>query len=149
MKLEFNLYDPNLIKPMRDEVTSLGFKELFNIEQVEHEINKSGTTLVFVNSVCGCAAGKARPGLKIAMEYAKENNILPDNLLTVFAGMEKSAVSKVREYFKNLPASSPQIALFNDGKFINIIQRNEIENSNEFQVAEKIIAILKENYRKD
>ncbi len=142
MKIEFSMYDPNLVKPMRDEVTTLGFKELFNKEEVAKEIESTGTALVFVNSVCGCAAGKARPGLKMAVKWATENDCLPDRLLTAFAGMEKEAVNTVRSYFENNPPSSPQIAMMKDGKLVSMIHRYEIENSDEFVVAEKIVKLL-------
>lgn len=142
------MYDPNLVKPMREEVTALGFKELFNSNDAVDEIEAEGTALVFVNSVCGCAAGKARPGLRIAMDWARENNALPDRLLTAFAGMEKDAVSKVRTYFEPNPPSSPQIALLKDGNLVSLIHRYEIENSNEFVVAEKIVKLLKDNCMK-
>lgn len=149
MKIEFSMYDPNLVKPMRDEVTALGFKELINSNDVVSEIETEGTALVFVNSVCGCAAGKARPGLKLAMKWASENNAMPDRLLTAFAGMEKEAVNKVRGYFEQNPPSSPQIAMMKDGKLVSLIHRHEIENSDEFIVAEKIVKLLQENCRKD
>ena len=142
MKIEFSMYDPNLVKPMRDEVTTLGFKELFIKEEAAKEIESKGTALVFVNSVCGCAAGKARPGLKMAINWATENNCLPDRLLTAFAGMEKEAVNTVRGYFENNPPSSPQFAMMKDGKLVSLIHRHEIENSDEFVVAEKIVKLL-------
>lgn len=142
MKIEFSMYDPNLVKPMRDEVTTLGFKELLNKEEATKEIENEGTALVFVNSVCGCAAGKARPGLKLAIQWAKDNNCLPDTLLTAFAGMEKEAVNTVRGYFDNNPPSSPQFAMLKDGKLISMIHRQEIESSDEFAVAEKIVKLL-------
>lgn len=142
MKIEFSMYDPNLVKPMRDEVTTLGFKELLNKEEAVNEIESKGTALVFVNSVCGCAAGKARPGLKMAVKWATDNNCLPDKMLTAFAGMEKEAVNTVRGYFENNPPSSPQFAMMKDGKLVSMIQRHEIENSDEFVVAEKIVKLL-------
>lgn len=145
MKIEFSMYDPNLVKPMREEVTTLGFKELLNKEEAIKEIESKGTALVFVNSVCGCAAGKARPGLKLALEYAKENNCLPDKLLTAFAGMEKEAVNTVRGYFENNPPSSPQIAMMKDGKLVSLIHRHEIENADEHLVAEKIVKLLQDS----
>lgn len=149
MNIEFSMYDPNLVKPMREEVTALGFKELLNKEDVIKEIESEGTALVFVNSVCGCAAGKARPGLKLAVQWAVDNNCLPDRLLTAFAGMEKEAVNTVRGYFDNNPPSSPQIGLTKNGKLVTLIHRHEIENSNEIVVAEKIVKLLQENCRKD
>jgi putative YphP/YqiW family bacilliredoxin len=142
MEIQISMYDPRLVKPMRDEVTTLGFKELITKEETIKEIESKGTALVFVNSVCGCAAGKARPGLKLAVQWAEKNNCLPDKLLTAFAGMEKEAVNTVRGYFGNNPPTSPQIAMMKDGKLVSLIQRQEIENSDEFVVAEKIVKIL-------
>lgn len=132
-----------MVKPMRDEVISLGFKELLTTEEVDSEIMKQGKSLVFVNSVCGCAAGKARPGLKIAVDIMRKNNIMPDRMLTVFAGMEIEAVRKTRSYFGNFPPSSPQIALVEDGILINMIQRFQIENSDEIKVADMVINLFK------
>ncbi len=139
------MYDPKLVKPMRDEVTTLGFKELLNKEEAFREIDSEGTALVFVNSVCGCAAGKARPGLKLAVQWAEKNKCLPDRMLTAFAGMEKEAVNVVREHFGINPPSSPQIAMMKDGKLISLIHRHEIENSDEFVVAEKIVKLLQDS----
>ncbi len=145
MKIEFSMYDPNLVKPMREEVTTLGFKELLNKEEAISEIESEGTALVFVNSVCGCAAGKARPGLKIALKWAEENNCMPDRLLTAFAGMEKEAVNTVRGYFENNPPSSPQIAMMKNGKLVKLIHRHEIENADEHIVADKIVKLLQDS----
>jgi putative YphP/YqiW family bacilliredoxin len=142
MEIQISMYDPRLVKPMRDEVTTLGFKELITKEETIKEIESKGTALVFVNSVCGCAAGKARPGLKLAVKWAETNKCMPDKMLTVFAGMEKEAVNIVRGYFGNNPPTSPQIAMMKDGKLVSLIQRQEIENSDEFDVAEKIVKLL-------
>jgi putative YphP/YqiW family bacilliredoxin len=142
MEIQISMYDPRLVKPMRDEVTTLGFKELITKGETIKEIESKGTALVFVNSVCGCAAGKARPGLKLAVQWAGKNNCLPDRMLTAFAGMEKEAVNTVRGYFGNNPPTSPQIAMMKDRKLVSLIQRQEIENSDEFAVAEKIVKLL-------
>src|SRR5262245_3760310 len=117
------MYDPDLVKPMREEVTRLGVQELRTAEEVDQAIKKPGTTLVFVNSVCGCAAGGARPGLKLSLLAKKK----PDHMVTVFAGMETQAVERAREYFKPYRPSSPQIALMKDGKLVKMIQRQDIE----------------------
>lgn len=138
------MYDPIMVQPMRTEAKEIGFKELYTPEEVKSELDKTGTTLVFVNSVCGCAAGKARPGLKVAIEWAKENNLLPDNLVTVFAGMEKQAVEEARKYFSGFAPSSPQLALLKDGKLLHMLQRHEIENNDANAVANKVAAALKE-----
>ena len=117
------MYDPELVQPMRDEVTRLGVKELRSPKEVDEALKKPGTTLVFVNSVCGCAAGGARPGLRLAMMNAKK----PSQMVTVFAGMETDAVAKAREYFAPYRLSSPQIALIKDGKLVKMFQRQDIE----------------------
>lgn len=138
------MYDPIMVQPMREEAKEIGFKELYTPEEVKHELDKKGTTLVFVNSVCGCAAGKARPGLSIAIDWAKENNAMPDNMVTVFAGMEKDAVQEARKYFTGIPPSSPQIALIKDGELMNMIPRLEIEGNDANTVANKVAGVLKE-----
>ncbi len=138
------MYDPIMVQPMKDEAKEIGFKELNTPEEVNEELKKKGTTLIFVNSVCGCAAGKARPGLSLAIEWAKENNAMPDNMVTVFAGMEKDAVEESRKYFTGYAPSSPQVALIKDGKIIHMIQRFEIESNNAETVANKVAGALKE-----
>ena len=138
------MYDPIMVQPMRNEAKEIGFKELYSRDDVKSELSKEGTTLVFVNSVCGCAAGKARPGLRAAIEWAKENNAMPDNLVTVFAGMEKDAVDEARSYFTGVAPTSPQLALLKDGKLVHMIQRFEIENNDANEVANKVAGALKE-----
>ncbi|MEO8210443.1 MAG: BrxA/BrxB family bacilliredoxin, partial [bacterium] len=100
-------------------------------------------------SVCGCAAGKARPGLSIAIDWAKENNALPDNLVTVFAGMEKDAVDETRKFFTGYAPSSPQMALIKDGELVHMIQRFEIENNDANAVANKVAGVLKQYCTKE
>lgn len=139
------MYDPAMVQPMRDEAKEIGFREVYSPDEVNSELNKTGTTLVFVNSVCGCAAGKARPGLSAAIKWAKENNAMPDNLITVFAGMEKDAVNEARKYFTGMVPSSPQLALLKDGKLVHMIHRLDIENNDAMTVANKIAGILKEH----
>lgn len=138
------MYDPIMVQPMRDEAKEMGFKELLTSTEVAEEMKKSGTTLLFVNSVCGCAAGKSRPGLSLAIDWAKENNAMPDNLVTVFAGMEKDAVDEARKYFDNHPPTSPQVALLKDGKLVHLIQRLDIENNDAYTVANKVAGALNE-----
>lgn len=118
------MYDPDLVKPMREEVTSLGASELLTPADVEKAVGKPGTTLIFVNSVCGCAAGGARPGLRLSLMTAKKK---PSQVVTVFAGMETAAVERAREFFKPYRPSSPQIALFKDGKLVYMMERWQIE----------------------
>ena len=125
------MYDPELVQPMRDEVTSLGVKELRTPQEVESAIQKPGTTLVFVNSVCGCAAGGARPALRLSLMNSKK----PANLYTVFAGMETAAVAKAREFFAPYRPSSPQIGILKDGKLVKMIQRQDIEGRDPGSIA--------------
>ena len=128
------MYDPDLVQPMRDEVTRLGVKELKTPADVENAVKMPGTTLIFVNSVCGCAAGGARPALRNALLNAKK----PANLYTVFAGLETQAVEKAREYFKPYRPSSPQIALLKDGKLVKMIQRQDIEGKDPATIAKSL-----------
>jgi putative YphP/YqiW family bacilliredoxin len=128
------MYDPDLVRPMREEVTRLGVKELMTAQEVESAVKQPGTTLIFVNSVCGCAAGGARPGLRLSLMSQKK----PDRLFTVFAGMETQAVEKAREYFRPYRPSSPQIALLKDGKLVKMIQRQDIEGKDPSLVAKDL-----------
>ncbi|KAA0207785.1 MAG: BrxA/BrxB family bacilliredoxin [Ignavibacteriaceae bacterium] len=139
------MYDPLMVKPMREEAVNIGFIELMTPQEVKEELSKEGTTFVFVNSVCGCAAGQARPGLALAVEWAKKNNAMPDRMVTVFAGMEKDAVQAAREYFNGEAPTSPQIAMLKDGKLAGIIQRFEIENNDANAVAQKVARLLNDN----
>jgi len=134
------MYDPDLVRPMREEVTRLGVKELMTAQEVESAVKQPGTTLIFVNSVCGCAAGGARPGLRLSLMSQKK----PDRLFTVFAGMETQAVEKAREYFRPYRPSSPQIALLKDGKLVKMIQRQDIEGKQPQQIAETLTAAFNE-----
>ena len=128
------MYDPDLVKPMREEVTRLGARELLTPADVDAAVQKPGTTLLFVNSVCGCAAGGARPGLRLSLMHGKK----PGQIVTVFAGMETAAVEKAREYFKPYRPSSPQIALLKDGKLVKMIQRQDIEGKDPQAVAKAL-----------
>ena len=122
-----------LIQQMRDEVTRLGAKELRTPEDVDATLpTGKGTTLVVVNSTCGCAAGAARPALAKALL----NSAVPDKLVTVFAGQDKDATARAREYFTDQPPSSPSFAIMRDGKFVHMIHRYQIEGHNADQVAE-------------
>ena len=135
------MYDPDLVKPMRAEVTSLGLSELLTPADVEKAVGKPGTTLIFVNSVCGCAAGGARPGLRLSLMNSKKK---PTQIVTVFAGMETAAVERAREFFKPYRPSSPQIALLKDGKLVKMIQRQDIEGKQPQQIAETLTAAFNE-----
>jgi putative YphP/YqiW family bacilliredoxin len=122
----FNQYMDSMVQPMREELTTKGFKELRTAEEVDAEFESAkGTTLVVVNSVCGCAAGLARPGAVASLQHEKK----PDQLLTVFAGQDKEATAKAREHFVGYPPSSPSFALLKEGKIVGMIERHQIEDS--------------------
>ena len=128
------MYDPRLVQPMREEVTRLGVSELKTPTEVDQAVLQKGTSLLFVNSVCGCAAAGARPGLTLALQ----NKIRPDHLYTVFAGMEREAVARAREYFKPYQPSSPQIALMKDGAVVKMWQRHDIEGRDPSVIARSL-----------
>jgi putative YphP/YqiW family bacilliredoxin len=118
------MYDPTLVQPMRDELTRLGFEELRTADDVDAVLGKErATTLVVVNSVCGCAARNARPAAALALQHAAK----PKRLLTVFAGQDAEATAKARSYFAPYPPSSPQMALFRDGALVFMLERKQIE----------------------
>ena len=117
------MYPEEMVKPMQEELTSAGFQELHTAQEVENTIKATGTTLVVVNSVCGCAARNARPGSKLSLDNAKK----PDRLVTVFAGVDKEAVDAAREFMFPFPPSSPSIALFKDGELVHMLERHHIE----------------------
>jgi putative YphP/YqiW family bacilliredoxin len=128
-------YDPAAVQPMREELTRVGVRELLSAEDVDAALGrKEGTTLLVVNSVCGCAAGGARPGAALALQ----NKVIPDDITTVFAGMERDAVDKARGYLSQFPASSPFIALFKDGEVAMALQRGDIEGADPVQIAERL-----------
>ncbi|MBC5835152.1 BrxA/BrxB family bacilliredoxin [Flavobacterium sp. F372] len=132
------MYPEEMVKPMRAELSDAGFQDLYSAETVEQAISKTGTTLVVVNSVCGCAARNARPGAKMSLENAKK----PSNLVTVFAGVDKEAVDKAREHMFPFPPSSPCMALFKDGELVHMLERHHIEG----RPAELIAENLKDAY---
>ncbi len=135
------MYPEMLVAPMREELTGIGFKQMMNASEVEEALNKQkGTQLLVVNSVCGCAAGTCRPGVNLALRGDKK----PDELLTVFAGMEQEAVSKAREFLLPFPPSSPSIALFKDGKLVHMIERHNIEGRSAQMIADNLKAVFEE-----
>ncbi len=135
-------YDPNLVQPMRAELTSIGFQELLSPADVDGFMaERTGTALVVVNSVCGCAAGMARPGVNLALRQGPR----PDRLGTVFAGMEEDAVARARSYFDGYPPSSPSLALFRDGKLVHFVPRHQIEGRMAVDVANDLIKALEEH----
>ena len=128
-------YSEILIKPMREDLTNVGVEETRTPEQVEDAIkNTKGTLLVVVNSVCGCAAGKARPGIAMALRNAAR----PDRAVTVFAGADIEATARAREHFAPYPPSSPQIGLFKDGQLVFMLERHQIENRFAEQIAQEL-----------
>jgi putative YphP/YqiW family bacilliredoxin len=129
------MYDPVLVQPMRDEVTNLGVKEYRTAEEMEQELSSDGTTFVFVNSVCGCAAGGARPALKMALTHSKK----PDRMVTALAGNDKDAVAKARSFFTGFPPSSPQMAILKNGKLVWMMERWQIEGRPPESIAQDIV----------
>jgi putative YphP/YqiW family bacilliredoxin len=125
---------------MRTDLTSVGFEELKNAEEVKSAIESEGTTFVVVNSVCGCAAANARPAAKLAATSGKK----PDRLVTVFAGMEKEAVDAARNLMLPYPPSSPSMALFKDGKLVHIIERHQIEGRPAQMIADNLIGAFEQ-----
>ena len=124
-----------LIQRMRDEVTNIGARELRTPEEVDAVLPAAkGTTLVVVNSTCGCAAGAARPGLTMAMQHS----VVPDQVVTVFAGQDRDATARAREYFTDTPPSSPSFAFMKDGKFVYMIHRYQIEGHSPQQIAAQL-----------
>ena len=135
------MYDPAMVQPMRDEVTRAGFKELRTAEDVDAVVaDKEKTNLIFINSVCGCAAGIARPALLASLK----NEILPQNLTTAFAGNDAEAVDRARGYFVGYPPSSPCMAIFRDGDLVHIVERHNIEG----QTVETLAKVLTSAYDK-
>jgi len=118
------MYPAEIVQPMKEELTDNGFDELLTPTEVEDQLKKTGTTLVMVNSVCGCSAGSARPGVLMAVANSTKK---PDFLTTSFAGFDVDAINKIREHLLPYPPSSPAIALFKDGKLVHMIERHMIE----------------------
>lgn len=135
------MYPPALVQPMKEDLTNVGFQQLETAEQVDSTIPTSeGVSLVVVNSVCGCAAGNMRPGVKLSLENAKK----PNNLYTVFAGVDGEATNQARKYFLPFPPSSPSVALFKDGKLVHFLERHNIEGASAAIIAENLQAAYDE-----
>jgi putative YphP/YqiW family bacilliredoxin len=136
------MYPEQLVAPMRTDLTVAGFKELKTAEEVERSLeNQQGTTLLVINSVCGCAAGAARPGVKWAIQNSSKK---PDQLTTVFAGVDGEAVARAREFTLPYPPSSPSIALFKDGELVHFVERHHIEGRNAQMIGEHLIEVFEE-----
>ena len=130
------MYPAELIKPMREELTNIGFDELHSSEDVSNALAKSGTSLVVVNSVCGCAAANARPGVS----YSLQNENTPEHLVTVFAGVDSEATNSARNMMIPFPPSSPSIALFKDGELVHMVERHHIEGRPAEMISENLKA---------
>ena len=136
------MYPEEICTPMRLDLTEAGFEEMRNAQEVDAVLSeKSGSVLVMINSVCGCAAGNARPAVKMAAKHSKR----PNKLTTVFAGQDKEAAAKVRDYCLPYPPSSPSIALFKDGELVHFIERHHIEGRPAEMIAENLIQAFDEN----
>ncbi|MAJ37582.1 MAG: hypothetical protein CMC19_06600 [Flavobacteriaceae bacterium] len=134
------MYPEDLVTPMRQDLTMAGFNELFTAGEVEQALAKEGTTLVVVNSVCGCAAANARPAAKLSLKNEKN----PDQLITVFAGVDFEAVNKAREMMVPFPPSSPSMALFKDGELVHMIERHHIEGRPAEMIADNLMSAYDE-----
>ena len=136
------MYPEELVAPMRADLTEVGFEELKSADAVvEHLKDHKGTSLVVINSVCGCAAGAARPGVKWAVQSSPKK---PDHLTTVFAGVDQEAVAKMREMTAPYPPSSPSIALFKDGELVHFVERHHIEGRNAEMIGNHLIQVFEE-----
>ncbi|MDB5262305.1 MAG: hypothetical protein JWQ14_1586 [Adhaeribacter sp.] len=136
------MYPEYMVAPIREDLTSVGFEQLMTAEEVEKALTENeGTVLVAVNSVCGCAAAKARPALKMAVSASDKR---PDKLVTVFAGMETEAVAKVREHMLPYPPSSPSIALFKNGELVHMIERYHIEGNDLVRIVDNLKGAFEE-----
>ena len=131
------MYDEMIVAPMREELTRLGFEETRTPQEVDAVLGeKKGTVLVVVNSVCGCAAGMARPAVALALEH----DVRPERLITVFAGNDRDATTRAREYFVGYRPSSPAIALFRDGELVKMLERWQIEGRQAYDIAAEMVA---------
>ncbi len=130
------MYPAEIVKPMREELTNIGFEELVTSEDVSNALAKKGTTLIVVNSICGCAAANARPGV----HFSLQNEKIPDHLVTVFAGVDTEATKSARDMMVPFPPSSPSIGLFKDGALVHMIERHHIEGRPAELIAENLKA---------
>ena len=134
------MYPEEIVRPMKEELTTVGFQELLSPEDVETALSNLGTSLVVVNSVCGCAAANARPAVRISLN----NKSTPDNLYTVFAGVDRDATDAARAKMMPFPPSSPSLALFKDGELVHMIERHHIEGRTAQLIAENLIEAFNE-----
>ncbi len=129
------MYPAELVKPMREDLTKVGFEELHTAQDVDAAIAKDGTTLLVINSVCGCAAANARPGARMSLQNEKH----PDHIVTVFAGVDKDAVNQARHHMVPFPPSSPAMALFKDGELVHMLERHHIEGRPAELIAQNLV----------
>lgn len=139
--MSFDNFMTDVVNVARGDMRDAGYEELLNPEQVDKALSREGTTLVLVNSVCGCAGGIARPAAANAIHYDKR----PDNLVTVFAGQDREATEQARVFFEGYPPSSPSMAFLKDGKIITMLERHEIEGSTPIEVINKLQTIFDEH----
>ncbi len=137
----FKMYPAQIVIPMKQELTANGFDELVTDEEVDKAVSEDGTTLVVINSVCGCSAGTARPGVLMAVAQSEKK---PDRLTTSFAGFDIDAINKIREHLLPYPPSSPSIALFKDGTLVHFIERHSIEGRSAQMIANNLSAAFEE-----
>lgn len=130
------MYPELMVLPMREELTRLGIEELRSAAEVEQALARPGTTMVVVNSICGCAAGRMRPAVRLALQHA----VRPDQSVSVFAGQDRDATERAREYFEGYPPSSPSIGLLRDGKLVYMMQRSDIETREAEDIAQDLTA---------
>ena len=142
MQMRTMMYDERLVAPMREELTRVGFSELRTAEEVDSALAQSGTTLVLVNSVCGCSARMARPALRLAVQHAP---VKPDHLTTVFAGQDADATARARAHFTGYPPSSPSIAILRDGKLVYMMERWQIESRPADVIAADLVSAFEEH----
>ncbi len=135
------MYPEEIVIPMKEELTENGFQELLSADEVNNTLSKEGTTLVMINSVCGCSAGTARPGVLMAVANSPKK---PERLTTSFAGFDVEAVANIRQHLMPYPPSSPAIALFKDGKLVHFIERHNIEGRSAQMIAQNLQAAFEE-----
>lgn len=135
------MYDPELIRPFREELTRIGAKELLTAPAVDAWMKEGGSGLLVINSVCGCAAGSARPGIGLAMQHPTR----PERFATVFAGQDKEATAQARAHFADVPPSSPSVALVVDGKLVDFLPRHRIERRHPQEIAQDLVAMFEKH----
>ena len=135
------MYPPEIVEPCRKDLTDVGFAELHTPDEVDAALTQPGTTLVVINSVCGCSAGSARPAVKMALQHDTK----PGHIATVFAGVDNDATNKARSYIHGYPPSSPSIALFKDGEAVFMLERHQIEGRSPQQIAFDLVTTFDEH----